>query len=116
MLNGMNPVYLETMREIALAQDLPLFKGTTGKMLAQTYPSKVWAAHMGTGAHISRSCVHTEVGKLGPEGVEDALALSAQSDPRSREFYQRLAVATAMIARGQDMMEELLDEVDQSTP
>jgi hypothetical protein len=110
ILNGMDPVYLETMREIALAQGLPLFRGTTGKMLARTYPSKVWAAHMGTGAHISRARVHTDLGKLGPEGVEAALGLSAQSDPRSRKFYQGLAVAAAMMVRGQDMMEELLDE------
>lgn len=110
VLNGMDPAYLETMRERAIAQGLPLFRGTTDTMYARTYPSTVWAAHMGTGAHISRSRVHTELGKLGPEGVEAALALSAQSDPRSRKFYQGLAVAAAMTARGQDMMEELLNE------
>ena len=53
--------------------------------------------------------MHTELGQLGPEGVESALALNAQSDPRSRLFYQGQAVAAAMIRRGQDLMEGLLD-------
>jgi hypothetical protein len=104
VLNGMDPAWLEAMRADAMARELPLFRDTTGRMLAARHPSKVWAQHMGAGAHISRTRVHTELGQLGPEGVEAALALNAQADARSRRFYQGLAVAAAMIRRGQDLM------------
>lgn len=110
VLNGMDPAYLAVMREDATAKELPLFRDTTGGMLAVGHPSTVWSRHMGAGAHISRSRVHTELGKLGPEGVEAALALNAQLDPRSRVFYQGMSVAMAMVSRGQDLMEQLLDE------
>ncbi|MEZ5778870.1 MAG: hypothetical protein R3E44_10970 [Paracoccaceae bacterium] len=109
VLNGMDPAYLDALREQAMAQELPLFRGTAGKMLARGYPSTVWAKHMGSGAHIARARVHTELGRLGPEGVSAALALCAQSDPRSEFFYQGEAVRHAQIARGQDLMEALLD-------
>jgi hypothetical protein len=48
--------------------------------------------------------VHTELGQFGPAGVEAALTLNAQSDPRARRFYQGLAVLAAMIRRRQDLM------------
>lgn len=110
VLNGMDPAYLAVMREDAIANELPLFRNTTGGMLAIGHPSQVWSTHTGAGAHISRTRVHTELGKLGPEGVEAALALNAQMDPRSRVFYQGMSVAMAMVSRGQDLMEKLLDE------
>jgi len=115
VLNGMDPAYLEVMREQAMANQLPLFRDTTGGMLAVGHPSNVWSKHMGAGAHLSRTRVHTELGKLGPKAVEAALALCAQSDPRSKAFYQGMSVATAMVKRGQDLMEELLDEVANGT-
>jgi hypothetical protein len=112
VLQGVDPAYLEVMRATALAEELPLFRDITGRMLALGQPSKVWAKHMGTGAHISRSRVHTELGRLGPEGITAALAINAQMDTRSAVFYQGQAVARARVARGQDMMEELLDAAD----
>jgi len=112
VLRGVAPAYLEVMRVNAIAEELPLFRDTTGKMLASGQPSKVWAKQLGTGAHISRSRVHTELGKLGPEGVNAALALTAQMDVRSAEFYQGQAVAKARMEQGQDMMEGLLDEAE----
>jgi len=51
------------------------------------YPSSVWRRHFGTGAHTSRARVHTELGRLGPEGVE-----------------------VAQRRRGQDMVDGLLAE------
>lgn len=109
VLQGVDPVYLEVMRSKALAEELPLFRATTGRKLAAGQPSKVWAKHMGTGAHISRSRVHTELGRLGPEGVAAALAVNAQIDPRSAVYYQGQAIARAKMTRGQDLMGDLLD-------
>ena len=114
VLNGMDPAYLEAMRADALARELPLLRDTTGRMLAARYPSRVWTRHMGAGAHISRARVHTELGQLGPEGVEAALALNAQINPRSRHFYQGQAVAAAMVRRGQVFMKGLLDTAARS--
>lgn len=65
-LRGMNPVWLEELRRRAMEQQLLLFRTTDGRQLAASYPSKVWQQHLGTGAHISRSRVHSELGQLGP--------------------------------------------------
>lgn len=110
VLRGMDPVYLEEMRRRAIAQELALFSDTAGRMLARSYPSRVWRTHFGTGAHISRSRVHTELGQLGPEGVEAALALEAQRDPRTAGSYQGRAVEAALRRKGQDMVDALLED------
>ena len=110
VLRGVDPVYLEEMRHRAIASEAPLFCAVNGRMLARGYPSKVWRAHFGTGAHISRSRIHSELGQLGPEGVETALALNAQRDPRTAAFYQSEAIAVALRRKGQDMVDGLLEE------
>ena len=110
VLRGVDPVYLEEMRHRAIASEAPLFCAVNGRMLARGYPSKVWWAHFGTGAHISRSRIHSELGQLGPEGVEAALALNAQRDPRTAAFYQSEAIAVALRRKGQDMVDGLLEE------
>jgi hypothetical protein len=111
VLRGLDPIWLDQMRGRSVAEDLPLFRDVDGRMLARSYPSAVWRRHMGTGAHISRSRVHTELGQLGPEGVEAALALEAQRDERSRVHYQGKAVATAQRRQGQVMVDTLLEEI-----
>jgi hypothetical protein len=111
VLRNLDPLWLAEMQCRSMADELPLFRDVDGRMLARTYPSKVWRAHFGTGAHISRSRVHTELGQLGSEGVEAALALAAQRDERSRVFYQGKAVAVAQRRKGQDMTDALLEEV-----
>jgi hypothetical protein len=110
VLRGMNPVWLDEMRHRAIAEELPLLRTVSGQMLAAGYPSTVWRQHFGTGAHISRARVHTELGQLGPEGVTAALALNAQRDARSAGSYQGDAVAVALRRKGQDMIDVLLEE------
>lgn len=111
VLRGLDPAHLDEMRRRAIAEELPLFRAIDGRKLARSYPSKVWRAHFGTGAHISRTRVHTELGQLGPEGVEAALALNAQRDPRTAALYQAKAVEIALRQQGQDMVDGLLSEV-----
>ncbi len=111
VLRGLDPVWLGEMRRRALDGQLPLFRDVKGRKLARSYPSKVWRDHFGTGAHISRARVHTELGQLGPEGVEAALALEAQRDPRTAAHYQGKAVAADQRRKGQDMVDALLDEI-----
>lgn len=110
VLRGMDPVWLPQMRARAMAEELPLFRASNGRQLAKSYPSSVWRQHFGTGAHIARSRVHSELGQLGPEGVEAALALNAQRDPRTAAAYQGKAVARALRRQGQDMIDGLLAE------
>ena len=110
VLKGMDPTYLEQMRDRALLLELPLFVTTKGRQLAKTYPSSVWRKHFGTGAHIARSRVHTELGQLGPEGVAMALALNAQRSVRTAEAYQAAEVDLAMHASCQDMIDVILAE------
>mgnify|MGYP003117205645 CR=1 FL=1 len=105
-----NAAYLDQMRQRAISEEAPLFGSVRGRMLSTGYPSKVWRVHMGTGAHISRSRIHSELGQLGAGGVNAALALNAQRDEKSRIFYQSEAVATAQRIRGQDMIDGLLAE------
>lgn len=101
--------YLDEMRALAMREAWLLLRRANGAPCGQRYPSAVWRRHLGTGAHIARSRVHTELGRLGPEGVEAALALCAQADPDTRRHYQGRALADAQMRRGQEMIEELLD-------
>ncbi len=109
-LRGMDAAWLDEMRRRSADGELALFRDVNDRMLARSYPSKVWRAHFGTGAHISRSRVHTELGQLGSEGVEAALALEAQRDPRTAARYHGKAVDDARRRKGQDMIDALLEE------
>ena len=110
VLRGMDPDHLGHLRDQSLADQITVLRNVSGKSLSREYPSTVWRKHMGTGAHIARTRVHTELGQLGPEGVEMALALAAQRDARTSLEYQATQVARAQRARGQEMMDGLLAE------
>ncbi|MGP3699695.1 hypothetical protein [Rhodobacter sp. NSM] len=113
LLEGVDPVHLDEMRRRAMAAELPVLRRSDGAALAKGYPSDVWRACFKTGAHIARTWIHTELGKFGPRGVEAALALCAQRDPRSRLFHQGLAVAEAQMRKSQDLMDELYAEFEE---
>jgi len=110
VLRGMESIWLADMRERAVTEEMPLFRAVDERQLAASYPSSVWRQHFGTGAHIARTRVHSELGQLGPEGVEAALVLNAQRDPRTAAAYQSEAVARALRRHGQDMVDGLLAE------
>jgi hypothetical protein len=110
VLRGLDRAYLDEIRQRAITGEAPMFGGVDGRMLSSGYPSQVWRVHMGTGAHISRSRIHSELGQLGADGVEIALALCAQRDPHTSSIYQSNAVAVAQRRRGQDMIDGLLAE------
>lgn len=110
ILRGVDPAYIDEMRARVMEAELPLFRDVSGRMLAKGYPSSVWRKHFGAGAHIARSRIHTELGALGPEGVEAALALCAQRSPKSHAFYAGQAVRDAQMREGQDLICEIIDE------
>jgi hypothetical protein len=111
VLRGLDPAWLEEMRARSGAERLPVLRDVDDRMRAKGYPSKVWRTHMGTGAHIARTRIHTELGQLGAEGVECALALCAQSDPRTAQAYQGTAMRRSRQQAGQDMIDAMLDEL-----
>lgn len=110
ILRGIDPAYLDEMRSRSQASHLPLFRSVDERMLAKSYPSSVWRKHFHAGAHISRSWIHTELGKLGAGGVEAALALCAQRDPQTHAYYAGESIRRSNILEGQNMINELADE------
>lgn len=116
VLEGVDAGYLDIMRDRAIAERLPLLRRLDGGPLDSRYPSTVWLKHMGTGAHIARTRVHTELARFGPQGVEAALALCAQTDTRTKAFYRGKAARDAEVRRGQDLVELLCDELDSEDP
>ncbi|GAB4383095.1 MAG: hypothetical protein Kow0045_04560 [Albidovulum sp.] len=100
---------LDEMRALAMREGRFLLRKADGSPCGQKYPSAVWRRHLGTGAHIARSRIHTEPGQLGPEGLDSDLALCAQADPETRHHDQGRALADAQMRRGQQMIEDLLD-------
>lgn len=107
---GIDLDYVQDMRSQAMAKGLPLFRNVADRVLSKTYPSTVWRKHFETGAHISRSRIHTELGALGLAGVEAALALNAQRDPGSAAHYTGQAVSRARMERGQAMIDDLVGD------
>lgn len=111
LLRGMNADHLVHLRALSQTEQVPVLRDVSGKGLAGGYPSSAWRRHMGTGAHIARTRIHTELGQLRPEGVEMALALTAQRDARSQLAYQAAQFERAQRAKGQSMIDGLLAEV-----
>lgn len=110
ILQGVDPIHLGVMRARACEGQLPVFRTVDGRILSAGYPSSVWRRHFGTGAHITRTRIHSEFALLGPEAVEAGIALTAHKDPRSKEEYRTSAASVRAQERGQDMIEALLDE------
>lgn len=111
-LGDVDPDYIDEMRARLTEERAFLFRTSAGRALARSWPSKVWREHLGTGAHISRSRIHSELGRLGPEGVDAALALCAQADPETRRHYQSSRLHDALMSQGQDLVDRLLAEIE----
>jgi hypothetical protein len=111
LLRGLDEAFLPAVREKAIGDQRPLLTLRSERKVFDHYVSHAWRTHFGTGQHISRTLVHTQLGKLGPEGVEAALAACAQRDDRTRKFYQGKAVADSLLITGQNVLiEDLSDE------
>ena len=109
ILRGAAPQYLGELREACMRSGRPVFVKACGTGVGYGYVSDIWRRHLGTGAHISRTRVHTELARLGPEGVEMALALCAQRSPKSAEKYHAESVKLCSLERSNDA---LFDEVE----
>jgi hypothetical protein len=111
LLRGLDEAFLPAVREKALREQRPMLALRSEHKVFDEYVSHAWRRHFGTGQHISRTLVHTQLGKLGPEGVEAALEACVQRDERTRKFYQGKAVADSLLITGQNVLiEDLSDE------
>ena len=111
LLRGLDDAFLPAVRDRAMREQRPLLTQRSERKVFDEYVSHAWRRHLGTGQHISRTLVHTQLGKLGPEGVEAALEACAQRDERTRKFYQGKAVADALLITSRDLLiDEFTDE------
>jgi hypothetical protein len=111
LLRGLDEAFLPAVRERAIREQRPLLALRSERKVFDAYVSHAWRTHFGTGQHISRTLVHTQLGKLGPEGVEAALEACAQRDERTRKFYQGKAVADALLITSRDLLiDDFTDE------
>jgi hypothetical protein len=108
LLRGLDERFLPQRREQAMAEEHPLLLKGNETATFGGYVSHVWKQYFGTGQHIARTMVHTELGQLGPEGVASALALCAQRDPRTADYYQNEAMHDALLVQS---LESLVEDI-----
>lgn len=104
LLQGQDVRFLPRVRRQAIEDRIPVFPTSTGKARNLTGLSSRWRATFGVGSHTARAQVHTTLGLMGPSGVEAALALCAQRDPRTRAYYQAEALKARQVRVGQKQL------------
>lgn len=82
---------LENAREACLRQGRALFVSRTGEPVHRNYVSTCWWHVFGTGSHVARAKIHDQLARLGPRGVELALAACGHRAEQSAEFYRSRA-------------------------
>jgi hypothetical protein len=97
LLRGCDDRLLGAFRSEAVRTKRMLFAHANGRHVSKDIVANLWSRHLGCGPHIARTVVHTELGKLGSSGVEMALSLCAQRDPRTARFYQGKAMHDALL-------------------
>jgi hypothetical protein len=104
LLRGCDETFLNLKRNEALRSGQALFAHANGRHISDNRVANLWKRHIGCGPHIARSIVHTELGKIGPEGVEMALSLCAQRDAKTAKFYQGKAMHDALLLKGHGLL------------
>lgn len=82
---------LENAREACLREGRALFVNRTGEPVHRHYVSECWWHVFGTGSHVARAKIHDQLARLGPRGVELALAACGHRSEQSAEFYRSRA-------------------------
>lgn len=82
---------LENAREACLREGRALFVNRTGEPVHRHYVSECWWHVFGTGSHVARAKIHDQLARLGPRGVELALAACGQKSEEAAEFYRSRA-------------------------
>ncbi|WP_372922529.1 hypothetical protein [Roseovarius sp.] len=82
---------LENAREACLREGRALFVNRTGEPVHRNYVSTCWWNVFGTGSHVARAKIHDQLSRLGPRGVELALAACGHRSDESAEPYRSRA-------------------------
>lgn len=82
---------LESAREACLQEGRALFVNRTGQPVCKNYVSICWWHVFGTGSHVARAKIHDQLARLGPRGVQLALAACGHRSDESAEFYRSRA-------------------------
>jgi len=82
---------LENAREACLREGRALFVNRTGEPAHRNYVSTCWWHVFGTGSHVARAKIHDQLARLGPRGVELALAACGHRSEEAAEFYRSRA-------------------------
>lgn len=110
ILQGRHEALLPGLRRDVMLQRDPVFPKSNGGMRHPNCLSARWRHHVGTGSIISRTRVHTLLGMMGERGVRAALALCAQSSPRTAAWYQAEALRRRQMVKSQELIDSLLME------
>lgn len=112
ILRGQDERMLPDLRDASLRAHAPVFPKSTGKARNLHSLSERWRVHLGTGAIISRTRVHTLLGALGEHGTRAALALCAQRSPRTAKWYQAESLSRRRMLESQEMITGLIEMDD----
>lgn len=82
---------LEKAREACLREGRALFVNRTEEPVHRNYVSTCWWHVFGTGSHVARAKIHDQLSRLGPRGVELALAACGHRSDESAEPYRSRA-------------------------
>jgi len=104
LLRGCDRTYLDEFRRTAEFNQTHLFEPSDRGHLSDKCVANLWARHIGCKPHIARTLVHTELGRMGTEGVAKALALCAQRDPTTAKYYQDMAMTDALLLKSNELL------------
>lgn len=83
--------HLEDARDECMRHGRALFVNRWGEPVHRNYVSRCWWNVFGTGSHVARAKIHDEFARLGPRGVDLALASCGHRSDDSAEFYRSQA-------------------------
>ncbi len=99
------------------AEGRPLLADRQGEALCDNWATEQSRAYLGTGIGIVRTLWHDHCAEVGDaRAVETALALCGQYDPRTAAHYRTAAGERDRMARAQDLLGDIVEELGGSTP
>jgi hypothetical protein len=112
LLCGCDEIYLPKARDEAIQTRRHIFAKADSSPLSRNRANNIWNRHLGCHMHIARARIHTELGRLGSEGVAIALALCAQRDPATAKYYQGRAMRDALVIQSYDALTSDLTQAE----
>ena len=109
ILRGQDDRLLPDLRRAAMKARGPVFPKSNGDVRSMRNLAERWRVQLGTGSAISRTRIHTLLGALGEHGTRAALALCAQTSPRTAKWYQAEGLSRRRMLESQDMIAGLIE-------